>query len=97
MVVRSPQLRWTRGFCIGLGAAGRLVGCVAEKLAYEMLVMHFTYGRAAAYVHLRVVCAVVLACLNVDARASPAVGSCLGIATVRAVGLKLNGGRVCAW
>ena len=57
------------------------------------MAMPFTYAGAAAYVHMRLVCAVVQASLNVDARASPAVGSCLGMAAMRAVGLSLRGGR----
>ena len=91
--VYVPQLRLGRDLRIGLAALGRMIGPVAKKLCDSMLAMPLTYAGAAAYVHLAVVCAVVPACLNVDARASPAVGSCLGIAAMRAVGLSLRGGR----
>ena len=88
-----PQLQSGRGFRIRLAALVRTVGPMAKKLCDTTLVVHFTYAGAAAYVHMRLVCAVVQACLNVDARASPAVGSCLGMAAMRTVGLSLRGGR----
>ena len=92
-----PKLRWTRGFCIWLAATGRLVGSVAEKLAYELLVMQFTYGGATAYVHLALVCAVVPASLNLETRASSAIGSYLDVPATCAVGPEQRVARERMW
>ena len=62
-----------------------------------MLAMPFTYGRVAAYVDLWLFCAVVPACFNVATGNILAIGGCLGVLAMCAVGPKLRGGRARTW
>ena len=62
-----------------------------------MLAMLFIHVGVAVHVYLCSVCAVVTACLNVETRASPRIGSWLGVPATRTAGLDLRGGRARMW